>query len=118
MTEKEQGWQQLEQNAEKIMNELKLGEKGLDIQKQNVIKGYILGIGQMITQIFITGMKLPGGGTIIKGFKYNVLISKTHTKPEISTKQKKWWSTSSMSRRKTKILQWRRNLYKKPKCLD
>ena len=69
MTEKEQGWQQLEQNAEKIMNELKLGEKGLDIQQQNVIKDYILGFGQMATQILTTGMKLPGGGTMIKGFR-------------------------------------------------
>ena len=58
MTEKEQGWQQLEQNAEKIMNELKLGEKGLDIQQQNVIKDYVLGFGQMATQILTTGMKI------------------------------------------------------------
>ena len=29
MAEKEQGWQQLEQQAQKIMNDLKLGEKGL-----------------------------------------------------------------------------------------
>lgn len=69
MAEKEQGWQQLEQNAEKIMNELKLGEKGLDIQQQNVIKDYVLGFGQMATQILTTGMKLPGGGAVIKGFK-------------------------------------------------
>lgn len=69
MAEKEQGWQQLEQNAEKIMNDLKLGEKGLDIQQQNVIKDYILGIGQMATQIITTGMKLPGGGAAIKGFR-------------------------------------------------
>lgn len=69
MTEKEQGWQQLEQNAEKIMNELKLGEKGLDIQQQNVIKDYVLGFGQMAVQILTTGMKLPGGGAVIKGFK-------------------------------------------------
>lgn len=68
MAEKEQGWQQLEQQAEKIMNDLKLGEKGLDIQQQNVIKDYVLGFGQMATQILTTGMKLPGGGTIIKGF--------------------------------------------------
>lgn len=68
ITEKEQGWQQLEQQAQKIMNDLKLGEKGLDIQQQNVIKDYILGFGQMATQILTTGMKLPGGGTIIKGF--------------------------------------------------
>lgn len=67
--EKEQKWQQLEQNAEKIMNELKLGEKGLDIQQQNVIKDYVLGFGQMATQILTTGMKLPGGGAVIKGFK-------------------------------------------------
>lgn len=59
MAEKEQGWQQLEQNAEKIMNDLKLGEKGLDIQQQNVIKDYILGIGQIATQIIKTGIKLP-----------------------------------------------------------
>ena len=69
MAEKEQGWQQLEQNAEKIKNDLKLGEKGLDIQQQNVIKDYILGLGQMATQILATGMKLPGGSTMIKGFK-------------------------------------------------
>lgn len=69
MAEKEQGWQQLEQNAEKIMNDLKLGEKGIDIQQQNVIKDYVLGIGQMATQIFTTGMKLPGGGISIKGFR-------------------------------------------------
>lgn len=69
MVEKEQGWQQLEQNAEKIMNELKLGEKGLDIQQQNIIKDYVLGFGQMATQILATGMKLPGGGTMIKGFR-------------------------------------------------
>ena len=69
MAEKEQGWQQLEQNAQKIMNDLKLGEKGLDIQQQNVIKDYILGLGQMATQILTTGMKLPGGGTMIKGFR-------------------------------------------------
>lgn len=69
MATKEQGWQQLEQNAEKIMNDLKLGEKGLDIQQQNVIKDYILGLGQIATQILTTGMKLPGGGAIIKGFK-------------------------------------------------
>lgn len=69
MAEKEQGWQQLEQNAEKIMNDLKLGEKGLDIQQQNVIKDYILGLGQIAAQIITTGMKLPGGGAIIKGFK-------------------------------------------------
>lgn len=69
MAEKEQGWQQLEQNAQKIMNDLKLGEKGLDIQQQNVIKDYVLGFGQMATQILTTGMKLPGGGAIIKGFK-------------------------------------------------
>lgn len=69
MTEKEQGWQQLEQNAEKIMNELKLGEKGLDIQQQNVIKDYVLGFGQMATQILTTGMRLPGGGAVIKGFR-------------------------------------------------
>ena len=69
MAEKEQGWQQLEQNAEKIMNELKLGEKGLDIQQQNVIKDYVLGFGQMATQILTTGMKLPGGGAAIKGFR-------------------------------------------------
>lgn len=68
MAEKEQGWQQLEQQAQKIMNDLKLGEKGLDIQQQNVIKDYVLGFGQMATQILTTGMKLPGGGTIIKGF--------------------------------------------------
>ena len=68
MAEKEQGWQQLEQNAEKIMNELKLGEKGLDIQQQNVIKDYVLGFGQIATQILTTEMKLPGGGAIIKGF--------------------------------------------------
>lgn len=67
--EKEQGWQQLEQNAEKIMNDLKLGEKGLDIQQQNVIKDYILGLGQIAAQMITTGMKLPGGGAIIKGFK-------------------------------------------------
>lgn len=66
---KEQGWQQLEQNAQKIMNDLKLGEKGLDIQQQNVIKDYVLGFGQMATQILTTGMKLPGGGAIIKGFR-------------------------------------------------
>ena len=29
------------------MNELKLGEKGRDIQQQNVIKDYVLGFGQM-----------------------------------------------------------------------
>ena len=69
MAEKEQGWQQLEQNAEKIMNDLKLGEKGLDIQQQNVIKDYVLGFGQMATQILTTGMKLPGGGAAIKGFR-------------------------------------------------
>lgn len=69
MIEKEQGWQQLEQNAEKITNELKLGEKGLDIQQQNVIKDYVLGFGQIATQILTTGMKLPGRGAIIKGFK-------------------------------------------------
>lgn len=68
MAEKEQGWQQLEQNAQKIMNDLKLGEKGLDIQQQNVIKDYVLGFGQMATQIFTTGMRLPGGGAKIKGF--------------------------------------------------
>jgi hypothetical protein len=68
MAEKEQGWQQLEQQAQKIMNDLKLGEKGLDIQQQNVIKDYVLGFGQMATQILTTSMKLPGGGTIIKGF--------------------------------------------------
>ena len=51
------------------MNELKLGEKGLDIQQKNVIKDYVLGFGQMVTQILITGMKLPGGGAVIKGFK-------------------------------------------------
>lgn len=68
MAEKEQGWQQLEQQAQKIMNDLKLGEKGLNIQQQNVIKDYVLGFGQMATQILTTGMKLPGGGTIIKGF--------------------------------------------------
>ena len=68
MAEKEQGWQQLEQQAQKITNDLKLGEKGLDIQQQNVIKDYILGFGQMATQILTTGMKLRGGGTIIKGF--------------------------------------------------
>ena len=68
IAEKEQGWQQLEQQAQKIMNDLKLGEKGLDIQQQNVIKDYILGFGQIATQILTTGMKLPGGGTIIKGF--------------------------------------------------
>ena len=66
MAEKEQGWQQLEQNAEKIANDLKLGEKGLDIQQQNVIKDYILGFGQMAIQMITTGMKLPGGGIIIK----------------------------------------------------
>ena len=66
---KEQGWQQLEQNAEKITNELKLGEKGLDIQQKNIIKDYVLGFGQMVTQILTTGMKLPGGGAVIKGFK-------------------------------------------------
>ena len=68
MAEKEQGWQQLEQQAQKIMNDLKLGEKGLDIQQQNVIKDYVLGFGQMATQILTTGMKLPGGGATIKGF--------------------------------------------------
>ena len=68
IAEKEQGWQQLEQQAQKIMNDLKLGEKGLDIQQQNVIKDYVLGFGQMATQILTTGMKLPGGSTIIKGF--------------------------------------------------
>lgn len=69
MSEKEQGWQQLEQNAQKIMNELKLGEKGLDIQQQNVIKDYVLGFGQMATQIFTTGMKLPGASIPIKGLR-------------------------------------------------
>lgn len=69
MATKEQGWQQLEQNAERITNDLKLGEKGLDIQQQNVIKDYVLGFGQMATQIFTTGMKLPGGGAPIKGFR-------------------------------------------------
>lgn len=68
MAKKEQGWQQLEQNAEKIMNDLKLGEKGLDIQQQNIIKDYILGFGQMAIQIITTGMKIPGGGVTIKGF--------------------------------------------------
>ena len=57
MAKKEQGWQQLEQNAQKIANDLKLGEKGLDIQQQNVIKDYVLGFGQMATQMFTTGMK-------------------------------------------------------------
>ena len=51
------------------MNDLKLGERGLDIQQQNVIKDYILGIGQIATQMITTGMKLPGGNTAIKGFK-------------------------------------------------
>lgn len=69
MSEKEQGWMQLEQNAQKIMNELKLGEKGLDIQQQNVIKDYVLGFGQMATQIFTTGMKLPGASIPIKGLR-------------------------------------------------
>ena len=59
---------QLEQNAEKIMNDLKLGEKGLDIQQQNVIKDYVLGFGQMAVQMATTAMKLPGGGSVIKGF--------------------------------------------------
>lgn len=68
MATKEQGWIQLEQNAEKIMNDLKLGEKGLDIQQQNVIKDYILGFGQMAVQMATTAMKLPGGGSVIKGF--------------------------------------------------
>lgn len=68
MAEKEQGWQQLGQQAQKITNDLKLGEKGLDIQQQNVIKDYVLGFGQIATQILTTGMKLPGGGAIIKGF--------------------------------------------------
>lgn len=69
MAEKEQGWQQLEQNAEKITNDLKLGEKGLEIQQQNVIKDYVLGIGQIATQILTTIIKLPGGGLPIKGFR-------------------------------------------------
>ena len=43
MAEKEQGWQQLEQQAQKIMNDWKLGEEGLDIQQQNGIKDYVLG---------------------------------------------------------------------------
>lgn len=68
MATKEQGWRQLEQNAEKIMNDLKLGEKGLDIQQQNVIKDYVLGFGQMAVQMATTAMKLPGGGNVIKGF--------------------------------------------------
>ena len=55
MAKKEQGWQQLEQQAQKIMNDLKLGEKGLSIQQQNVIKDYVLGFGQMITQILTKG---------------------------------------------------------------
>ena len=59
---------QLEQNAEKIMNDLKLGEKGLDIQQQNIIKDYVLGFGQMAVQMATTAMKLPGGGSVIKGF--------------------------------------------------
>ena len=57
MAKKEQGWQQLEQQAQKITNDLKLGEKGLDIQQQNVIKDYVLGFGQMTTQILTRGFK-------------------------------------------------------------
>ena len=68
MVEKEQGWQQLELQAQKITNDLKLGEKGLDIQQKNIIKDYVLGFGQMAVQILTTGMKLPGGDTVIKGF--------------------------------------------------
>ncbi len=58
--------QRVEQEAEKIYNDLKLGEKGLDIQQQNVIKDYILGIGNLI----LKGAEQFGGvGKVIKGFR-------------------------------------------------
>lgn len=58
--------QRVEQEAEKIYNDLKLGEKGLDIQQQHVIKDYILGIGNLI----LKGMEQFGGvGKVIKGFR-------------------------------------------------
>ena len=58
--------QRVEQEAEKIYNDLKLGEKELDIQQQHVIKDYILGIGNLI----LKGAEQFGGvGKVIKGFK-------------------------------------------------
>lgn len=58
--------QRVEQEAEKIYNDLKLGEKGLDIQQQHVIKDYILGIGNLI----LKGAEQFGGvGKVIKGFR-------------------------------------------------
>lgn len=65
MAGKEQGYAQLEQQAQKIANDLKLGEMGIDIQQQNVVKDYILGIGKMI----VDGMGKMAGGTAIKGFR-------------------------------------------------
>lgn len=58
--------QELEQNAQKIMNDLKLGEMGIDVEKSKVVKDYVLGIGQLL----LKGMETFGGkgATTIKGF--------------------------------------------------
>ena len=58
--------QKVEQEGERIWNELQLGKKGLDIQEQHVVKDYILGIGNLI----LKGAEQFGGtGKIIKGFR-------------------------------------------------
>lgn len=58
--------QRVEQEAEKIYNDLKLGEKELNIQQQHVIKDYILGIGNLILK---SAEQFGGVGKVIKGFK-------------------------------------------------
>lgn len=66
---KEQGWINLEQQAEKIMNDLNLGKMGIDVEKQKIVKDYVLGIGNMIVNIAKEAGTFVKGATKIGGFK-------------------------------------------------
>lgn len=45
---KEQGWRGLEIEAEKVMNNLRLQEKGLDIKDSQLTKDWVLGVGRLL----------------------------------------------------------------------
>lgn len=65
---KEQGWRELELKAEEITNQLTLGLKNIEQKEKDRIKDYVLGIGQIMTKWGTDIMKLPKGGSTIKGF--------------------------------------------------
>ena len=65
---KEQGWRELELKAEEITNQLTLGLKNIEQKEKDRIKDYVLGIGQILTKWGTDMMKLPKGGSTIKGF--------------------------------------------------